>query len=361
MKHTHLISLVQIFSVFVLTFFFSSCSKSSFDDTNLKIESKINNDTLTTTKFNATTLSGSKIVAPASGCYTGVALWQVEFNISLLDTWITKSGKKPNFVMYFSHWADTYDKDFNTTGCEAISSRGCIPYITWCPASDGGGVTQPLYKLTNITAGNFDTYITTYANAIKSWGKPVLLRFGMEMNMDVFPWSGNVNGNNDGSDYVDAWKHVHDIFQNVGVTNVTWFWCPYVESMWAGWPNMLNFYPGAQYVDWVGVDGYGYNPSSWATNTFDGVFQSSYNKLLTLGKPMMIGEIAAGEYKQGRNWKANWETDAFTKLKSNYTEFKGYTWFNYNKEEDWRIESTTTSLNAYTSKTKLDSYFLSGN
>ena len=60
-------------------------------------------------------------------------------------------------------------------------------------------------------------------------GHPFFLRWGHEMNSDRFPWSEDANGNRRG-EFVQAWRHIHDIFTSVGASNVSWVWCPNVES-----------------------------------------------------------------------------------------------------------------------------------
>ena len=76
--------------------------------------------------------------------------------------------------------------------------------------------------------GHHDAYIRKFAEAAKAWGKPFFLRFNWEMNGDWFAWAEGVNGNKAG-EYVAAWRHVHDIFTQVGATNATWVWCPNVD------------------------------------------------------------------------------------------------------------------------------------
>ncbi len=48
-----------------------------------------------------------------------------------------------------------------------------------------------------------------------------------EMNGDWTSWCGTVNGNVP-SDYIPAWRHVHDIFVQEGASNVKFDWSPNV-------------------------------------------------------------------------------------------------------------------------------------
>ena len=84
---------------------------------------------------------------------------------------------------------------------------------------------QPAYRLSRIIDGDYDQYIKSWAEGIKALGFPIAIRFAHEMNGTWYPWCERTNGNRPGQ-YVRAWRHVHDIFSEVGATNVTWVWSP---------------------------------------------------------------------------------------------------------------------------------------
>ena len=69
----------------------------------------------------------------------------------------------------------------------------------------------------------------------------------------------------------------------------------------------------------------------------------------------MIGEFASTEV--GGN-KAAWITDAAARMKSSYPQLRAFAWFNMNKETDWRVESSTASLNAFKTAFGADAYFV---
>ena len=48
-----------------------------------------------------------------------------------------------------------------------------------------------------------------------NYEKPLYLRFAHEMNGGWFPWGVGTNGNGP-ADYVAAWRHIHDIFEQKG-------------------------------------------------------------------------------------------------------------------------------------------------
>jgi beta-mannanase len=168
------------------------------------------------------------------------------------------------------------------------------------------------------------------------------------MNGEWFPWNEGVNGNQPG-EYVLAWRHVHDIFVEVGAQNVTWVWCPNVIG-----PTTIpleTLYPGDDYVDWLCMDGYNFgthpsHPGNW--QSFGELFGETYAALQALSpnKPIMIGEMASTE--EGGS-KASWIRNAFTyALPEVYPDIKAVVLFNWNVHHiDWVIESSPASQEAF--------------
>ncbi|MFH1684403.1 MAG: glycosyl hydrolase, partial [Candidatus Margulisiibacteriota bacterium] len=205
-------------------------------------------------------------------------------------------------------------------------------------------------------------YITTFAQDAKDWGNLVYLRPAHEMNGNWYAWDGYTNGGQtDGpANYIAAWKHIHDIFTNVGATNVKFVWSPNHESIPnESWNEAVDYYPGDNYVDWIAFDGYNWGNGNW--ESFDQIFSVIYATFESYGKSMMIGEFASVE--DGGD-KAAWITDAFSKIESDYPKIKIFNWFNIQKYEsqaggivDWKVNSSTGASNAFNSAMQ-DSYFL---
>jgi hypothetical protein len=166
------------------------------------------------------------------------------------------------------------------------------------------------------------------------------------MNSEWAPWGLTTNGNTKANHKL-FWQHVVNRFRADGVTNVSWVWTPNVRYG-GDLSSYAEMYPGDSYVDYVGLDGYNWGGSRW--QTFSQVFDQSYNEMTSLtSKNILIMEIGSSEL--GGN-KASWITDMFNQLSTKYTRIKGFTWFNENKENDWRIESSTASKNAFSTAVK---------
>jgi beta-mannanase len=164
------------------------------------------------------------------------------------------------------------------------------------------------------------------------------------MNGNWYPWTEQVNGNRAGY-YARAWRHVRRIFATQGAENVEWVWAP--TRMYSGSTPVTGLYPGNDYVDWVGLDGYnrGCNSTSgW--KSFRQLFDSSLATLRQLapGKPLMIAETASAE--EGGS-KSIWINDFFAQLRNN-PDVLAFVWFNIKRSyADWRIESSSSAQSAF--------------
>ena len=302
----------------------------------------------------SSTTASAYLPAAANNClpsvYYGVYVPGWLDSLDALTTFENDAKKKVSIVMWYQGWGLTDGtQNFQTSWMDNIRNHGSIPMVTWEPwlYTDPAGTNQPQYQLSKIISGTFDLYITKWADDSKAWGHPYFLRFAPEMNGNWFPWSEQVNGNQPG-EYVLAWRHVHDIFTTEGVTSVTWVWSPNVE--YPGSTPLEGLYPGDEYVDWLGIDGYNWgtvpHPDVTGWETFSEVFTQTYTHITALStKPLMVAETASTE--QG-GCKANWITDAYsTQIPSNFEKIKAIIWFNENKETDWRIESSPAAQNAF--------------
>ncbi len=265
------------------------------------------------------------------------------------------AGKGLSLVEWGQSW---WDCDSTGANCglqpfpaqlfSQVRAHGSIPVLSWGSGPAQSSPDQPAYRLSRIAAGDFDAYLRTWAKAAKKWGHPFFLRFDWEMNLDGEPWGEPANGNQPG-DFVRMWRHVHDVFKQVGAKNVTWFWCPNID--FPDQPSLRSLYPGPAYVDWTGLDGYNWGEAGprptdhWTA--FNDVFAGSLGQLKAIApaKPVMIGETASSEIGGS---KADWITDALGTLPSRFPQVRGVIWFNKNWDgEDWVIETSPSAQAAF--------------
>ncbi|MFC4072066.1 glycoside hydrolase family 26 protein [Actinoplanes subglobosus] len=198
-----------------------------------------------------------------------------------------------------------------------------------------------------ILDGGSDAMIRSVARKLKAMDRPILLRWGWEMNGDWFAWSGAANGQ-DPAGYVTAWRRLHRIFADQGATNVSWIWSPnWNSSPDVPWNRMQSYYPGDAYVDWVGVSGYNFYGES--PSTLFGPVTRRYGGR----KPIILSETSAvrdrARYiERLHTWVA--DTPAVGAV----------VWFDTDIQEgtdhDFRIDADPSALAAYRSMAQ-DPYF----
>jgi len=239
--------------------------------------------------------------------------------IENLASFQSKINKKLAVVLWYIHWGDA----FPLKEAEIAAQNGSVPLLTWEPWLANG--------LDPILNGEHDVYIKQFIRAAKDFGRPILLRFAHEMNGNWYPWDG---AHNNAEKYKKAWLYIYNVRQELKAEHVLLVWCPNNRSLPdKPWNKIKNYYPGDQYVDWAGMDGY--NWGYGCNESFDQVFKDVYKQLVELcDKPIMIGEFAAAGNDQA---KTAWLQEALEQLKTKYSKVKLICWFNINKERDWRI------------------------
>lgn len=245
-------------------------------------------------------------------------------------------------ISFYSAWGDKPTQQFPLRMIETIDKMGSVPMITWEPwVVDFDQRLRPNLPplaereyalLASIARGDYDFYITQWARSAAQYKGPLLIRFAHEMNDPYrYPW-GPQNGNRP-EDFVAAWQHVHRIFQKMEATNVLWVWSPHISMPWFEF-----YYPGAEYVDWIGIGVLNYGDvASWSRWwSFHQILEKSYPALLRLQKPIMISEF--GTLAAGGD-PAEWYRQAFYHVTHTYSRGIRAIIF-FNQENDTTISPT---------------------
>ena len=193
--------------------------------------------------------------------------------------------------------------------------------------------------LASIAAGGSDAYLRSYADAVVAFGHPVILSFGHEMNGTWYSWG---DGHTSPATFVAAWRHVVRVFRAAGAANVTWLWA--VNSIQGASSSLSQWWPGAAWVNWTGIDGYYYR----ATDTFGSVFGSTIADIRTFSSaPLLIAETAVGTTTDRES-----QIDAlFAGVRAE--RLAGVVWFDEAQHaglyhQDWRLEDDPAALAAFT-------------
>ncbi len=96
-------------------------------------------------------------------------------------------------------------------------------------------------------------WLRTYARDIKESGIPVFIRFACEMNLSDAQWL-----NTTPQEYIAIWRMVTKVFREEA-PNVVMVWSPNFFPPY----NIEQWYPGDEWVDWVGMSVYHIPDASW--------------------------------------------------------------------------------------------------
>lgn len=315
-------------------------------------------------------LMAQRLQVPAHGAYTGSYMeWgELEDNVSLekILSFERLAGRPQAIVAFSSYWGTNV---FPSRQLEAVRNYGAVPLIYWSPWGEpyDQNKPQPTYSFDNILAGKFDTYICNWARQAKDAGIPILVAWGLEMNGDWFPWGGALQGGGeskkfgnptkpDGPEkYIATYRYIVNLVRKEKARNIEWVFHAQNYS-WpvASWNSIKSYYPGDDYVDWLGLSVYGKQFARWDWLKFDTVMRKPYHEIAKLHptKPIMLAEWGVGEFPRDGS-KAAFFDEAFAAMKRDYPRLKAAVywherWQNSNLlYSNLRINSSPHSLAAY--------------
>lgn len=234
------------------------------------------------------------------------------------------AGRQPNLIGYYSGWPEP----FNTSWADMLRDHGSTPFVQIDPTDA---------SVAALANGTYDIYLRSYADSVRAYGRAVVLGFGHEMNAPWYSWGYRHVAP---TTFVAAWRHLVTLFRQQGAENVTWLWTLQADESGITGP-IESWWPGDQYVNWVGVDGYYYT----SADTFSTVFGTTIDQVRTFtGKPVLLSEVAVGP-AAGQFLKIQ---DMFRGM-TNYRTL-GLVWFDEDQHgpshggpsrQDWRLENST--------------------
>jgi len=273
-------------------------------------------------------------------------------------------------------WACFSDNWYNTISypkenIHEIYKNGTTPYVRIMPRSDEiQGHPEETFSMQNIIDGQFDTALKAWARDAKEDNIPLLVDFAVEANGDWFPWSGVFNGASktdgygnpdypDGPErYRDAYRHIIDLFKSEDVHHITWFFhYNYASFPNEEWNQPKYYYPGDNYIDWIGFSLYGSQTldEEWEGLEFSTQLRDFYSSFQSLNttKPIALLEFGVTDHHKDGN-KSIWLTDAFATILNNpFVKFSAISpWHeNWENEDETlstiRVDSSVSTLNTF--------------
>jgi hypothetical protein len=283
---------------------------------------------ITVSHFISTTsgrVGAAESLPPSPASYLGVYETGPPHTYQPVADFTTAVGKQPNLVGYYSGWGEPFQISF----AETVHRHDAATIMQWDPT---------LASVTKIASGGYDGYLRSFADSVRAFGHPVVIGFGHEMNAYWYSWG---YGHLPAATFVAAWRHIVTLFRQQGVNNVTWLWTLQVDEPGTG--PIASWWPGAKYVNWVGIDGYYY----WPSETFFSIFGKTIAQVRAFtGLPILLSEVAVGPVAG----QARKIPNLFAGMRLYGT--IGLVWFDIGQHQgiyhqDWHIEDNQAAVTAF--------------
>lgn len=190
---------------------------------------------------------------------------------------------------------------------------------------------MPSINLNQVTA-DVASQVAAVMKKFTDDGVTVWLRFAHEVNW--YLTDGTYHGT--AEDFITAWKNIYNA-NCKGNEKVKCFWSP---NQAGSMSDLQPFWPGQEFVDIVGIDCY---PKSSDDTSGSGLFDQLYGDFYnTFSKPYGL-PFAIGETAAGTGQKEGWLKQLVNQDKTKYPNYVSMSWFEFDKEADFRIVMTDDS------------------
>jgi hypothetical protein len=301
--------------------------------------------------------------APATGLYHAAMPSLLDGDVGSEATAIERvrsferlADRRLAWVYFSDNWFDGIS--FPTEAVKAVREAGAMPFIRLMPRSSWEErKADPRYPLARIAEGDFDEDLRRWARSARDTRLPMLVDFAPEMNGDWFQWSGMYAGGEKGGPeaYRAAFRHVVEVFRGEGAGNVGFAFHPNVRSAPdEPWNDLTKYYPGDDYVDWIGVSAYGGVLPGFDWEPLRHALDEVYPKLAGLSPTDPIAILETGVIEEEGKDKAAWIRAAYRALRSGrYPRVKAAVWWHErwtnqdDRPSDVRIDSDAAATAAY--------------
>jgi mannan endo-1,4-beta-mannosidase len=254
--------------------------------------------------------------------YTREYVGVVSNNVAAFDT---SCKCRPNAAIHYI----AIGGPISMTLADLVLQAGAVPVLELEPFN---------MRLSRIVAGREDAWLTRYAKAVLGLKAPVILSFGPEANGDWYPWGFR---HAPASVYVRAWRHVVTVFRRAGAGQIKWAWV--MNRGFLQGERLTSLWPGASYVNLLGIDGYFKDPQ----DNFSNLFVPTIRRMRRLSSdPILITETAGGPTAG--------KLRAVREIVAGVARYHlaGFIWFDIAQQgnsthQNWLIETNPQALAAY--------------
>ena len=225
-------------------------------------------------------------------------LWTIGLNVESIENYKKENGEGPKPSGYSMFWGVSDSGGITTDVRAKVKTENGNQNHKWiAEANPNGVIMSGMWMVgqwsidTNTVNGDYDEIIRHFCQWAKSVPNPIYLKPGYEFD--------GVHNKLDPETYVKAFRRVRDICDEEGVTNVAYVWHSYAAAPYNGY-SIEEWYPGDDYVDWVGVSTYNHMYLNYIYKQLQDVldFAKAHKK------PMMIAESSP---HLGADVQGSWE------------------------------------------------------
>jgi beta-mannanase len=224
----------------------------------------------------------------------------------------------------FVAWDADKNLDFTNALDEIINAKR-IPMITVEP---WGLVKDKPYNMKDLNGEVYQNTIKTICRSVEARKKKTIIRWGHEMEQvgSRYPW-----GNGDSEGFKTAYKFWVDTCRTE-TKLVDFMWSP------AGREGLEAYYPGADYVDIIGLSTYGYpeyeEKALGKKYNFEDHFNERYKRVEKYGKDVYLAEFGvAGTAEYKEQWLKQARASILDPFK--YPNLRGVIYFQFFDKEPW--------------------------
>lgn len=200
-------------------------------------------------------------------------------------------------------------------------------------------------RLADVAAGVHDDLLRRWCDGARRYPGRVLVRLMHEANGNWYPWSVAHRGDavTDPGQWQEAWRRVVGIAREQGPPDLAFVFCANADDV--GGVPAEAYWPGAGWVDVLGVDGYnwGWDAAGRPLATAEQVIAPMYRRLTALHPTaeVLVGETgcAAGP------GKAAWHEALYRSRR--FPRLTRVAFFSEAKERDWRLDSDDATLRVH--------------
>lgn len=201
--------------------------------------------------------------------------------------------------------------------------------------------------------GEFNSVVRQFSRWAKSIDRPIYLRIGYEFD--------GKHNQMEPVDYVKAYRRIASIIREEGADNVAFVWHSYAAPTYKGYP-LSAWYPGDDYVDWVGISLFGHMYSAELSEQADNVFLFAklHKKPVMVAETSPINGIDKNNIDAWDTWFINFLSLSYRKnvkaisyINADWTSYPGFTSLNW---KDARLQNNKQVADAWFKETGKDRY-----